>query len=273
MITASVVLYNTRASDVKNLISSYVPSPERKLFFIDNSPEMSESYAFLKDEENVSYTFNGINMGYGRASNLGIRKAIELGSDYHIVMNPDLIFNPEVIDNLKSYADNNPDVVYILPQIVDAGGTVQPLCKLLPRPVDLIVRRFLPIVGPMKRINDRYTLSGSGYDRIINPPCLSGCFMFMRTSALKENNIEFDERFFLYCEDFDIIRRLHRVGKTIYYPYERVTHREMKESYRNMKMLFVHVRSACRYFNKYGWARDAERDEMNGRILSELGMK
>ena len=270
MITASVVLFNTPVDDVKNIIKSFSPSDDRKLFFFDNSPEKNDGYVFLMETENVTYTFNGTNLGYGRASNAGIRTALELGSDYHVVMNPDLKFEPSVIDGLSKYADENTDVVYILPRIVDASGTVQPLCKLLPKPSDLIIRRFLPIIGPTKRINDRYILAASGYDKIINPPCLSGCFMFLRTEALRKHGIEFDERFFLYCEDFDIIRRLHRIGKTVYYPYETVMHREMKESYRNLKMLLVHIQSACMYFNKYGWFFDEEREEMNRRILSEL---
>jgi hypothetical protein len=29
--------------------------------------------------------------------------------------------------------------------------------------------------------------------------------------------------------------------------------------------------SACRYFNKWGWLRDAERDRINGRALRRLG--
>lgn len=272
MITASVVLFKTPVNDVKNLISSFAPSPDRQLFVLDNSPECSDDYAFLSSIDNVTYIYNGSNMGYGRASNIGIHKAVEMGSDYHVVMNPDLIFDPSVIDSLAYYADRTPDVVYILPQIVDEMGVIQPLCKLIPKPLDLIRRRFLPNVGALRKANERYILAGFGYNSIINPPCLSGCFMFMRTAALRDNGIEFDERFFLYCEDFDIIRRLHRVGRTIYYPLERVTHKEMKESYRNMRMLFIHIQSACRYFNKYGWLNDGERDEMNREILAELGI-
>lgn len=98
-----------------------------------------------------------------------------------------------------------------------------------------------------------YSLQHSGYDKIMNPPCLSGCFMFMRLKALKENNIFFDENYFMYCEDFDLIRRLHRIGKTLYYPKVTIIHNHTKESYRSKKMLFAHIQSAVKYFNKFGW--------------------
>ncbi len=255
------------------VLKSFAPSAERKLFLLDNSPEYDSSFDILRDLPNIEYIFNGENLGYGRANNIGIKKAVETGSDYHIVMNPDLRFEPDIIDSLAEFADSDPEIVYILPKIVDESGTVQHLCKLLPTPADLIFRRFFPNKGIIKKNNDRYVLASFGYERIIDPPCLSGCFMFMRTKALKEHDLSFDERFFMYCEDFDLIRRLHRVGKTLYYPEVSIVHKQSRASYTDLEMLKVHVVSACRYFNKYGWFRDPERKTMNDRILRELEME
>ncbi len=94
--------------------------------------------------------------------------------------------------------------------------------------------------------------------------------MFMRTKTLREHALYFDERFFMYCEDFDLIRRLHRVGKTLYYPGIRIVHRQARASYTDRGMLKAHIVSACRYFNKYGWLIDPERKRMNERIIREL---
>ena len=267
MITASVVLYNTCPDLIDGLLSSFEPGEDRKLFLIDNSPEKEDRY---NDLANVTYYFVGKNIGYGAAHNIGLKKAIELNSKYHIVLNPDVHFEPSVIDALATYADAHEDVVYMLPKVLYPDGEMQYLCKLLPTPSDLIFRRFLPQVGAIKRKNDRYTLKTSGYNKIMNPPCLSGCFMFLRTKTIQEENLFFDDRYFMYCEDFDLIRRLHRVGKTLYYPDETIVHDHARESYRNWKMLRVHIRSACRYFNKFGWFRDRERMEMNRKILEEI---
>lgn len=269
MITASIVLFHTPEELLYKVVNSYAPCPERKLYLIDNS-EYPMEYAKKMSGENVSYIFNHKNLGYGSAHNIGIQRAVDEASDYHIVLNPDIEFEPSVIDELCSYADQHPDIVYILPKVVSPNGEVQYLCKLLPMPFDLIFRRFLPCSKIAESRNDKYVLKDFGYDRIINPPCLSGCFMFMRTSVLKKYHIEFDSRFFMYLEDFDLIRRLHRVGKTIYYPYVEIVHKHSKESYKNSKMLKVHMTSAVKYFNKYGWFFDAERKKMNAEIMEEL---
>lgn len=267
MITASIVLYNTRSEMVNQVIESYQPNSSRLLYIIDNSEDTNENYLNLS---NIEYIHNGKNLGYGTAHNIGIKKAIQDGSDYHIVLNPDISFESSVIDELMTYANEHEDVVYMLPKVLYPNGELQYLCKLLPTPFDLFFRRFFPQVGIFKKWNDRYTLKQFGYDKIINPPCLSGCFMFMRTSTLRDNDLRFDERFFMYCEDFDLIRRLHRVGKTIFFPKIQITHSHEKLSYKNLNMLIEHIKSASKYFNKYGWIVDKERTEFNNMILAEL---
>ena len=199
-----------------------------------------------------------------------MHKAIEERSDYHIVLNPDIYFSAEVLPELASYMDSNSDVGYILPKVTYPNGELQYLCKLLPTPFDLIFRRFLPKTKLIVRHNERYELRHSGYDKIMNPPCLSGCFMFMRLSTLKENNLFFDEQYFMYCEDFDLMRRIHSVAKTVYYPKVSIVHNHAKASYTSRKMLMTHIKSAIKYFNKFGWFFDKERNNMNKQILKEI---
>lgn len=71
-------------------------------------------------------------------------------------------------------------------------------------------------------------------------------------------------------EDFDLMRRLHRVGRTIFYPEVTIIHNHEKASYKNKKMLKMHIKSAIIYFNKYGWFFDKERRVMNKKIETEI---
>lgn len=273
MISASIVLYNTKTEDLNTAVSSYQPSENRRLFLVDNSENECEAGKKIAAESRwIDYIRNEKNVGYGSAHNIGIRRAIEIDADYHIVLNPDLQFKPEILDELIGYADKHEDVVYMLPKVIYPDGELQYLCKLLPTPFDLIFRRFLPSIGPIKKMNERYVLKDTEYEKIMNPPCLSGCFMFMRTKALEEGDLLFDESFFMYCEDFDLMRRLHRVGKTLYYPLVQIIHSHKRDSYKNLKMFFAHMKSACIYFNKYGWFFDRERKRENKKILIETNI-
>lgn len=273
-ITASIVLYNTPRSQIDSVLKSVFESEcVEILYIIDNSP--SDRWRILENQNKgdskntkIRYIHNE-NLGYGASHNLAMQEAIEGGSVYHIVLNPDIRFGAEVLPALTDFMEENKDASYVLPKVVYPDGEIQYLCKLLPTPGDLIFRRFLPKSWGRKR-NDRYCLKFFGYDRVINPPCLSGCFMFLRLSTLQKYNIFFDEGYFMYCEDFDLMRRLHRVAKTLYYPNVQIIHDHQKESYKNRKMLIAHIKSAVRYFGKYGWWFDRERREMNRRVLGEI---
>lgn len=52
---------------------------------------------------------------------------------------------------------------------------------------------------------------------------VSGCFMLFRTDALKALG-GFDERYFLYFEDFDLSLRAQKLGRVVYYPGVRIQH-------------------------------------------------
>lgn len=275
MVTASVVLFRTPKNQIDALLGSVLPSCAEKVFVIDNSPDDRWRETESRSPK-VRYIHNA-NLGYGGSHNLAVRLAIECGADYHVVLNPDIRFEPSVLETLEKFMDENADAVYVLPEVVGPDGSLQYLCKLLPSPADLIFRRFVPAAGILKSWKEkkdaRYCLKDSGYSRVMNAPCLSGCFMFMRTSALRAVGPDgefFDGRFFMYFEDFDLIRRLHRVGRTLYQPAVRIVHDHARESYRSGRMLRAHIVSAIRYFGKWGWLFDRERREWNRETVREI---
>ena len=76
--------------------------------------------------------------------------------------------------------------------------------------------------------------------------------MFIRSEALKAEGL-FDERFFMYPEDIDLTRRIHRHWKTLYYPACEIVHDHRAESYKSLRMTKIHIINMMRYFNKWGW--------------------
>lgn len=271
-ISASVVLYKTKTTELQRVIDSFFGTKniDLHLFLVDNSPTEELKNVYTKYQgKSISYIFNNANIGYGAAHNIAIRRAFEIKSKYHIILNPDIYFEPNVIEELSQYMENHTDVGNIMPKIVYPNGELQYLCKLLPTPTDLIFRRFLPFKKWKEKRNKRYELHNSGYDKIMNVPNLSGCFMFLRIDALKNVGL-FDEKIFMYLEDIDLNRRIHQKYKTIFYPFVSVVHEHQKESYKSKKMLQVHIKSAFYYFNKYGWLADKEREKINHQILKSL---
>jgi GT2 family glycosyltransferase len=272
-LSVSIVLFNNKKNQLKKTINSFLNTNLNvKLYLIDNST-LDDLKIFSNIDNRITYIFNNANLGYGKTHNIALRKSIEENIPYHLVLNPDVYFEKGVLEELYNFMESNKDVGLVMPKVLYPNGNIQYLCKLLPTPLDLFGRRFLNF-GPFKKFlekrNKIYELEFSNYDKIMEVPYLSGCFMFIRTEFLKKVGL-FDERFFMYLEDTDLSRRIHMVAKTIYYPYVHIYHEYEKGSYKNLKLLSYHISSAIKYFNKYGWIFDKEREVINKRILNNLG--
>lgn len=271
-LSASIVLYQTDLTPLKKVIDSYFAckSEALQLFLVDNSPtDVLKSVVTMYPDKEIHYIFNNENMGYGKAHNIAIKKSMEQGLSYHIVLNPDIVIQEGALEKLTFYMNEHPEVGNIMPKIIYPNGQLQYLCKLLPSPIDLIFRRFIPFKKWRDKINQKYELHSFRYDKKINIPNLSGCFMFLRTKALEKVGL-FDENIFMYLEDIDLNRRIHRAYKTIFFPEAVVVHEYQKASYKNIKLLKAHIKSAIYYFNKYGWFFDKERRIINAQTLQEI---
>lgn len=267
MITASIVTFHTGHGDLSRLIECVMKSPIDKLFIIDNSSN-DELRDFVNGNPKIRY-IHSLNLGYGSGHNVAIRKAVEAVSDYHVVLNPDIYWSDHVIESLQKYMDETPDCGLVMPKIIYPNGDTQYLCKLLPTPMDLIGRRFVPIKSYQQRHDYHYELHWTGYNRVMEVPSLSGCFMFMRCSTLKQTG-GFDERYFMYAEDLDLCRRIGEVSRTMFFPEVSVVHEYEKGSYKNKKLLKYHIISIIKYFNKWGWIFDSKRTQKNRHCISLL---
>ncbi|MGB4268678.1 MAG: glycosyltransferase family 2 protein [Spirochaetota bacterium] len=269
-INASIVLYNNRKEQLLKAIHSVLNTTLKvRLYLIDNSTN-DNLKELEKLDDRIVYIFNNANLGYGKAHNIAIQKSIEDGVPYHLVLNPDVYFEKGVIEELYDFIEKNKDVGSVMPKVLYPDGEIQYLCKLLPTPLDLILRRFIPFENWKETRNEIYELRFTGYNKIMNIPYLSGCFMFLRVDILKKVGL-FDERFFMYLEDTDLSRRIYRVAKNIFYPYVHIYHEYGKGSYKNKKLLMYHIQYAIKYFNKWGWFNDSERKKINQEILEKFG--
>ena len=278
MITASVVTYNHHLLDFEPVLRSLFASPVNIVYVIDHSDDMmdlkQELQEFaqrvlggepeLKRKAEAGFRLIYIpheNNGYGGGHNVALKEAQKLGSVYHLVVNPDVWFGPEVMPALIEYMDAHEEVGQIMPKVLYPNGQIQRLAKMLPTPLDFFGRFCLPEFL-IRRRNKKFELVQSGFSKKMNIPFLSGCFMFFRMSALNEVGL-FDEQFFLYAEDIDMTRRMHQKYETLFFPSTTIYHTFTRGSRRSLRLMWIHIISTIKYLNKWGWWNDSERKEIN----------
>ena len=266
MLNVSIVLYRPNWSQVTDLTQVILQSGKvNRIYWIDNSPILTPTPPCPSSK--VIYQHTGKNIGYGAAHNIAIRESIYDDVPFHLVVNPDIILTQEALEVMLQFMAQHPEIGSLMPKVVYPNGELQRLCKLLPSPMDVFGRRFLPKRW-MRRRNQQYEMHASGYDKLMNVPYLSGCFMLLRTKAIQQARL-FDERFFMYPEDMDLTRRIHRDYLTVFFPHATIIHNHEKASYKSLKMLWIHIVNMCRYFNKWGWFCDKERNLFNQTAIRE----
>ena len=266
MISGSLVLYKNNLAQYSQVIRSFLKGCDGILIVVDNSP--LPLYNDIFTHKRIRYIFSETNLGFGSAHNKAFAEINGL-STFHIILNPDIFFSEEVIPHLVTVMQNEPKVGVIMPRINYPDGSLQRLCKLMPTPIDLILRRFIPIKSIQRRLNHRYELHDLPQDKLLDVPSLSGCFLMVRSQLFAEIG-GFDERYFMYLEDVDLVRRIGDLARVVYDPRTSVTHEYARGSYRNMKLLAYHIESALRYFTKWGWCFDSQRNERNSKVISSL---
>ncbi len=261
MLNISIVLYHPNwEQEVLPLVQELLRVKNlRKIYLLDNSEEKEQN--FPMKSEKLRYMYMGSNLGYGKAHNIALRESAYYKTSFHLVMNSDIRVKAEDIDAMHDWMLANPAVGLLMPKVVYPDGTQQYLAKRLPTPLDVFGRRFFPASLIACR-NRRYELRDMDLTRPVNAPYLSGCFMFLRTKAAVEAGL-FDERYFMYPEDIDLTRTIHRNYLTLYYPEWTIVHAHARDSYKNKHMLRIHIRNMCLYFNKWGWLFDHERRTFN----------
>ncbi len=268
-LTASIVLYNHAVGDVRNLFEALAGDPALSEWVVVDNGRSEEACAFA-NRLGARCISPDRNRGFGTGHNIAFR-SLASASPYHLIVNPDVSFKSGALVELANVMDALPEVGVVMPRILYPDGSMQYLCKLIPSPVDLFLRRF-----GSRQWNrlfrdrmDQYEMKFLDYSRAAYVPVLSGCFMFARRSILDAVG-GFDERFFLYMEDVDLCRRAGSISRLLFWPWLTVTHGHTKGSYRSAHLLSLHVRSAIAYFNKWGWIRDADRIARNRIELTEV---
>jgi GT2 family glycosyltransferase len=192
------------------------------------------------------------NVGYGAGHDLAIKSS---RSDYHLVLNPDVIVSRRAIGEAIDYMEANPAVGLLTPHVVDPEGERQYLCKRYPSVLVLFLRGFAPrrLRRRFEGLLHHYEMHDLPENQVrVGIPIATGCFMFTRSDPLRDIG-GFSPRYFLYFEDFDLSLRLNRMADIAYVPQVHITHSGGGAAKKGWTHRQLFMRSAVTFFRDHGW--------------------
>lgn len=267
-VSSSIVLYNTNIDESKRIINCLLDEVGiQRIFLIDNSKEINLIYTSY--DERIEYIHNPSNPGFGASHNIAIEKSLKSNYQYHFIVNPDVYFTKGVAENMINFISQDESIGMLMPQILNEDQSIQNLPKLLPSFYSIVLRKLKRPKFIYKKFIDKYEFRNSKSDKVYNVPILSGCFTLLNMNAINEIG-GYDDRFFMYFEDWDLSRRMHLKFKTLYYSKVFVYHGYESGANKSRKLFMIFIKSMIYYFNKWGWFFDRERKLLNNKALRQL---
>lgn len=200
----------------------------------------------------VSVDDTGANLGYGRAHNLALAAST---APCHLILNPDVLLDDEALLQGLNFLEQNPGAVALSPDAIDGTGRQLYLCKTYPSLLDLALRAFAPrwlqrrFDTRLARYENRALVDAQHGGEV---QLISGCFMLCRTAALRAAG-GFDERYFLYFEDFALSLALGKQGRLLYVPDCRIVHYGGAAGRKGLRHILYFSSSALKFFCRHGW--------------------
>ena len=203
-----IVNYNTREA-LRRCLDSI--EPEHEVIVVDNG-STDGSAEMVRQYPRVILIANTENRGFGAANNQGIEAATR---ELVLLLNSDAYTTPGAIARLASLFDDNA-VVAAGGKLLNLDGTLQ---ESAANPLTMWAvyceQTWLEKLFPNSRVFSPYWVSrrlvGLGEGPFAVGQVMGACLMMRPLES-------FDERFFLYCEDTELCKRLSRHGRILYAP-------------------------------------------------------
>jgi GT2 family glycosyltransferase len=201
-----------------------------RILVIDNGSSDGSDRFLRESFSEVDVLANEYNVGFAAGCNIGMRCALEENAEYVLLVNNDTLLAPNLLRELVSEADANPQAAILSPKI----HYFTP-----PGAIWWVGGTYTCWTGIAKHIDLRKKDTGK-HDRIRNLDWATGCVMLLRTEALRRVGL-FDEQIFGNGEDLDLSLRMRKSGYTVrYVPTAELRHLEGIDYRRNVG---EHVRS------------------------------
>lgn len=222
----------------------------KEIMVVDNFSQDGTCRVIEERFSQVKLIKNRQNLGFGKANNQALKKVT---GEYVFLLNPDAFIKGNSLKKMVSVMDKNPQIVVVGPKLLYESGKLQkemtPFPVLLPQILILLRFHRLPFFSSLVYPNYNYEIMREAQH-------LMGAALLIRTKVLKEVN-GFNENFFMWFEEADLLKRISQLGyKIIYYPQAVVFHK-IGESTRRvspLKRQLIWSRSLLYYFKKHhGW--------------------
>jgi len=180
------------------------------ILVMDNTEtEDNENKKFIKENyPEIDFEWAGSNLGFSRAYNKLIAKSLQAGAEYFLMLNPDMILEPNAVEEMLKVLESRGDLGSVSPKVLSWDFENNEKTN------------FIDTCGILLKSGLRFIDAGQGlvddgsFDSvdILGPSGAAGLFRLQALEKIKKNDQYFDQAMFMYKEDCDLAYRLFLAG-------------------------------------------------------------
>ena len=248
MISIIIINYNSKIflfDCINSIINSNIPT-EYEILLINNS--INENIENFSSKTVKVFNVN-CNLGFSKAVNYGVSKS---SGNMLMFLNPDTILEPDAIENMYNYVNENEMIGVVGGRILNADKTFQLSSRRkFPNIFNLLVLLTrINRVFPKSKIFGSYNYGNLSEDIFSEVDSVSGACMFIKKNIFNFVG-GFDENYFMYFEDTDLCLQLKKNNyKVIYNPLAKLTHIKGGSSFSGILRKYYFFDSMNIFFNK-----------------------
>ncbi len=195
-----------------------------KILVVDNTEgEENFNLNYLKDNyPDIEIIKKNKNLGFSRAYNIMIKRALDNGSKYFCALNPDMVLEDNSLSELIEKIDKDDNLGSVSPRILKWNFDKKEKTKQ----IDTLGIKLLP--GLRFVDADQGSEENESFKdlEILGPSGAAGVYRLSGLEKIKVNNQYFDELMFMYKEDCDLDYRLFLAGYKSLYVSEAVIYHD-----------------------------------------------
>jgi GT2 family glycosyltransferase len=222
----SVIIVNYNAGVLlRACVNSILSCPVQVEIIVVDNASKDDSLAGIQGMPSVQIIRNPVNVGFASGCNTGLR----VSSAPHVLfLNPDCSFKPGALAELVNALDADPHVGMVGGLLTNMDGSEQVGARrAVPTPWRSFVRAFglVSLSAWWPRLFFDFNLHKQPLpDHAVEVEAISGACMMVKRAALTDVG-EWDEGYFLHCEDLDWCMRYRQKGwKILFVPSATITH-------------------------------------------------
>lgn len=249
-IIISVVIYNHTYKDLELLLNS-LKNISAQIYFLDNSEKPNNEVIEQIKVRSYLYIKSKTNKGFGAGHNQIIFKYASISDNPILVfLNPDVSFDYKLFNRLLDfYSQKKAEISGMNPRILNQNFSDQENPKIIPNFFHLILRKVLRQSWYQNRFLKKYMLKNEDLSQIIEVEILSGSCLITTYAYFNMAN-GFDQKYFLYFEDWDLSKKLSAFGKLVHYGEVPIIHEKQSAANNNLIHLKYYSKSMLRFYIK-----------------------